>query len=180
MTGKNRKKGRGYSSKFVMVNKVTGEEVEGGIPVYVSGKSFWDRSLSVEGGYFVGFQRAFEAVSKDRTMTGETLRVWMYLMSRLGFENFIVLKRAEVSEELGMKGPHVSRAIAKLVDKELLIRGPKVGHSYAYRLNMDVAWKGGKDSYNENKMLSRKLAARELAKERWRVFEEVHAGKHEK
>ena len=166
-------KKRGYQSKFAMVNKITGEEVEGGVPVFVAGKVRWNNN----GGYFVGFQEAFGMIAQDKTMTGETLRIWMHLLSRLGFENFIVIKRKDISDELGIKGPHISRAISKLVEKGLLVRGPKVGHSYAYRLDMNVARRGGPKSYNDNKELSRKLAAKELAKERWKVFEEVHLEK---
>ena len=169
------RKKRGYQSKFAMVNKITGEEVEGGVPVFVAGKVRWNNN----GGYFVGFQEAFGMIAQDKTMTGETLRIWMHLLSRLGFENFVVIKRSEISKELGIKGPNVSRAISKLVKKGLLVRGPKVGHSYAYRLDMNVAWRGGPKSYNDNKELSRKLAAKELAKERWKVFEEVHMDRHE-
>ena len=164
------KKKRGYQSKFSMIDRETGEEVEGGLPVYVAGKVKWDNS----GGYFVGFQDAFALIAQDKTMTGETLRIWMHLMSRLGFENFIVIRGSELSKELGIKPPHISRAISKLVKKGLLVRGPKVGHAYAYRLNMDIAWKGDSQSYNKNKALSKKMAAKELAKERWKVYEEVH------
>ena len=170
------RKNRGYQSKFAMVNQITGEEVEGGVPVFVAGKARWDNN----GGYFVGFQEAFGMIAQDKTMTGETFRVWMHLLSRLGFENFIVIKRAEISKELGIKGPHVSRAVSKLVDKGLLVRGPKVGHSYAYRLDMNVAWRGGADAYNQNKELNQKMPASELAKERWKVFQEVHLPKHDK
>ena len=170
------RKNRGYQSKFAMVNKITGEEVEGGVPVFVAGKVKWNNN----GGYFVGFQEAFGVIAQDKTMTGETLRIWMHLLSQLGFENFVVVKRGDISKELGIKGPNISRAISKLVEKGLIARGPKVGHSYAYRLDMNAAWRGSPDAYNENKELNQKMPASELAKERWKVFQEVHLPKHDK
>ena len=66
------RKNRGYQSKFAMVNKMTGEEVEGGVPVFVAGKVKWNNN----GGYFVGFQEAFGVIAQDKTMTGETLSIW--------------------------------------------------------------------------------------------------------
>ena len=167
---------RGYVSNFATVDKTTGEEVKGGIVVYVAGKARWDNN----GGYFVGFQDAFGIVAKDKSMTGETLRVWMHLLSRLGFENFILLNRNEVAAELELKPTQVSRSISKLLEKELIIKGPKMGRSYPYRLNMNIAWRGGPDAYNKNKELNQKMPASELAKERWKVFQEVHLPKHDK
>ena len=56
----------------------------------------------------------------------------------------------------------------------LLIQGPKVGRSTAYRLSLNICWKGSAKEYNKNVELSKKHAAKELAKQRWKVFQEVH------
>ena len=158
----------GYQARFVTYDRVTGEEVEG-TPVYVAGKAKWNKE-----GWFVGFQDAFDTLSEDREMTLEVTRVWMKLMGQLGFENFIVVQQINIAESLGMQKSNVSRAIKLLVSKGLLIQGPKVGRSTAYRLSLNICWKGSAKEYNKNVELSKKHAAKELAKQRWKVFQEVH------
>ena len=67
--------------------------------------------------------------------------------------------------------------IKVLLRKGLLIEGPKYGRSRAFRLSLDVGWKASAKDYNENIELSRKQAAKDLAKERWKVFKEIHEEK---
>ena len=170
-----RKNGAGYQANFVMLNTATGE-ISNGVPVYVAGKARWD----YRGGWFMGFQEAFGLLARDKTLTGETLRVWMHLLSILGFENFIVIEQKEISKAIGVHVPHISRAIKVLVEKGLLIKGPRVGRSCAYRLSLKAAWRGNAKSYNENKELASKKSAKEVAKERWQVYQEEHAKKQER
>lgn len=164
-------KGGGYQTRIVFYDRVTGEELEG-TPVYVAGKAKWRKD-----GWFVGFQDAFGILATDKEMTGEVLRVWMHLMSRLGFENFIVVEQKEIAVALTLQKTHISRSIKILVEKGLLIKGPKIGRSTSYRLSLDIAWKGSAKEYNKNIELSKQHAAKELAKQRWKVFEEVHRSK---
>ena len=167
-------KGKGYNTRFKTIDTLTGEEVVG-TPVFVAGKARWDHLI--KGGWFVGFQEAFTMIAQDKEMTGESYRVWAYLLGCLGFENFIVLERSKVANSLGIKGPNVSRAINQLIKKGLLIRGPKVGKTYAYRLGLNVAFRGDAKAFDQNKKELQRKTAEELAQERWKVFKEVHACK---
>ena len=92
--------------------------------------------------WFMFFQNACEKLSKDKTLSGESFRVLMYLLSHLDFENYIIIKQAEVSQELDMQRSHVSRAIKQLTDKDILIKGQKLGRTYSYKLNTTYGWKG--------------------------------------
>lgn len=75
-------------------------------------------------------------------MQRKIAQVFLYLCSRLDFENFIQVPQAEIVEVLKMDKANVSKAVKMLVEKGILIRGPKVGHSYAFRLNPNYGYKG--------------------------------------
>ena len=114
----------------------TGEVLEEGIPVWVG------RRPKLTDRWFMAFQEAFEALSKDRDLTGEANRVLLFLFSRLDFDNFIQVAQSEISQELGLRKQNVSRSISLLVDKQIILRGPKIGRSSSFRLNPHFGWKG--------------------------------------
>ena len=88
------------------------------------------------------FQDAFIEIAKDKTLTGETKSVLMYLLGKLDFENFILMTQAEIAKELDLKKQNVSRAIRTLVERGIILEGPKVSRSRGYRINHDLGWKG--------------------------------------
>ena len=166
--------GGGYHSRFVTIDKVTGQEVDG-VPVYVPGRVRWD--VHVTKGWGVFFQDAFKTLAKDKDLTGELLRIWLHLMGTLGFENFVIVNCTQIAKELNIKQPNVSRAMKKMVQKGLLLQGPRNGRFSSYRLSLDIGWKGSAKAYNENIRARQKTSAEELAKERWKIYEQEHLPK---
>jgi predicted transcriptional regulator len=73
----------------------------------------------------------------------------MFLMARLDFENWIQVTQQEISEKISIKKSNVSRAIALLENKGIILRGPKAGRSYAFRLNPYYGWKGKVRNLND-------------------------------
>lgn len=92
--------------------------------------------------WFMAFQDTFIEIAKDPDMTGETMKVLMYLFGKLDFENFIQQSQMDIAEGLGMHKQHISRAMRLLISKQILLEGPKVGRSKCYRLNPNYGWKG--------------------------------------
>jgi biotin operon repressor len=92
--------------------------------------------------FYMSNQDALEAIAKDPEMTGQTLRVFLYLCSRLDFENYIQVPQVEISQELGISASRVSEAIALLHRKGIILRGPKVGRASVFRLAPHYGWKG--------------------------------------
>lgn len=88
------------------------------------------------------FQDALRLLAADRELTATQLRVLLYSMSRLDFENYIHLSQAEIARELGIKRPNVTTAVQGLVRKRILSKGPRVGRVTTLRLSSDLAWKG--------------------------------------
>ena len=89
-------------------------------------------------------QDAALALAQDPVIakSAEAYRVFMYLVSRLDFENYIQVAQTEIASDLGLKKQNVGRAIKILVERKVIIQGPKAGHSYSWRLNHDYGWKG--------------------------------------
>lgn len=79
----------------------------------------------------------------------DQLRVLLALMSRLDFENLIAIDQTQVAKSLGMHRQHVNRAIAALIQKEILLKGPKIGLARTYRLNPSYGWKGRAKGHRE-------------------------------
>lgn len=98
--------------------------------------------IKIQEGWFMAFQEAFEALATDKDLNGQSMKVLMFLMSRLSFENYIGLEQKAICEKLDMHKTDVSLAIKKLVDKGILERGPKLGRSSTYKLNPFYGWKG--------------------------------------
>lgn len=115
----------------------TGELLEG-VPVWVGRKvrsPYGSR-------FYMSSQDALEAIAKDPDMTGQAFRVFLYLCSRLDFENFIQVPQVEIAAELSLGKNRVSEAVALLESKGVLLRGPKVGRASVFRLNPNYGWKG--------------------------------------
>ena len=113
----------------------TGEVVEG-VPVWVGAKP------RIHERWFMAFQDAFEALAIDSELKWEHLRVLIYLLGRLDFDNFIQVPQRQIADSLNMRKQNVSRAIAVLANKSIVLRGPKIARSSSFRLNPHYGWKG--------------------------------------
>lgn len=129
-------KSKGRSRRLGTIDLDTGEVLEEGVNVWVNAKVKWKED------WFMGFQEAFIEVASDKDMTQEMTRVWLYMLGKLAFENWIAIQQKEIASKLDMKPSNVSRALNNLVKKGLIIKGPKLGRSSAYKLNSKYGWKG--------------------------------------
>ena len=131
--------------EFGTINLKTGEIIEG-VPVYVKAKVKWHED------WLMVMQEALGALAQDRSFTWEMWRVWSYMISKLGFENWIIVPQKEIAESLDMQKTHVSRAVKSLLDKGMILKGPKVGRTNAYKLNSNYAWKGTINNLSKERM----------------------------
>ena len=115
----------------------------------------WNR-----GGFFMGMLAAFDDIANQQWPDGD-YRVFIKLMGRLDFENYLHLDVSELAREMGRSRETVSRAIARLIDRGILHRGPRVGRSFTYRLDPNTAWRGKPDS--------RDRIERQIAKRNWTI-----------
>lgn len=92
--------------------------------------------------FFMGFQEKFELFATDPEMTGSSLKVLMYLFSKLDFENFIYYSQSDIAKAISMQRSNVSRAFRFLISKGIVLQSQKVGSIKCYRLNPNYGWKG--------------------------------------
>lgn len=92
--------------------------------------------------WFMAFQDPFMSIAQDKDLNGETLRVLLYVMSKIDFENYLQLAQKDIAEALGIHKVSVSRSMKVLIGKGIVLEGPKVGQSKTYRLNEHYGWKG--------------------------------------
>jgi hypothetical protein len=124
--------------KLRLIDEQTGELVQ--LPVYLNSPR---KQQSIYGdGWIQMAQGPTVELAKDRELWGMPQAVLLYLIGRLDFENFIHVSQQEIAEALKAHRPDVTKAITKLVDKQILIRGPKIGRAGSYRLNPAYGWKG--------------------------------------
>jgi len=94
--------------------------------------------------FFMGFQSMFEALAKDKTLSGVDTRILHYLFSACEFENYLMINQSEIAEKLDLKRQNVGRSIKKLIEGGY-IEQRKVGRRNVYRINKNLIWKGKVD-----------------------------------
>lgn len=79
----------------------------------------------------------------------QAMRVFLVLVGRLDFENWINISQAEVGRVIGMDRAHVNRAFKRLEAEGVLVSGPKVGRNGTYRLDPAYGWKGSAKGHHD-------------------------------
>jgi len=146
-----------YKEKKMVVDSKTGEIESEYMLVAMK------RHNGFQGGWLAMSQNALKKMSNEIDRL-EDFRVLMVLLSILDFDNYIMTRQSEIAESLGMDKSQVSRAIKRLVDKEILVKGPRIGRSWTYRLNPRYGWKGSAKGHHK---------ALQEAAERWGDVEVV-------
>lgn len=126
-------------------------------------------------GWVAMSQEAVEAIATN-IKDSEDLRVFLMLVAKLDFDNYIQVPQVDIAKALGMKRSNVSRAIKNLVERQILLKGPKAGRSWTYRLNPAYGWKGS--AHNHRAALKKAIekwgeAAVETDADRRRKLEEL-------
>ncbi len=114
-----------------------GQVIEGA----VLGMFFPKRQNGFRNGWVAMAQPALMALAKSN-LGQQDWRVLAAVLSRLDFENYILLNQAEIAGEIGMQRTHVSSSLKRLEDLGVLLRGPKAGRSSTFRLDPTFGWKG--------------------------------------
>lgn len=118
------------------LNVHTGEEGQGFM--IVRGKRY---PRGVE--FNTMFRSGWEYLA-DLDLKKEETKTLFKLLSRLDYENWIAISQETLAEEMGMRQPHVARAVNALVrygiiEKE---RDPADKRRSMYRLDARLGWKG--------------------------------------
>lgn len=151
-------------AKTIRVGSVdldTGEILEGEVPVLrpVKVKHFTQD-------YMIMFLQSFEKVAQDKDLRGVPTSVLLYIVSKAKMKNWVQLQQQEIADALGLKQPHVSRALKTLREKGLIEETTKLGKGKSYRISMEFGWRGAGKSYTEEKKLRLVKGIQEAAAKR--------------
>ena len=94
----------------------------------------------------------------------EVVRVFLNMVGKLDYNNYIRISQTDLAKELGMKQQNVSRAIKKLIELDVIAEGPRAGLSKTYIMNPNIGIKG---KQKQQKIIdyAEKKRAREQEKE---------------
>lgn len=136
-----------------LVDPRTGRTLEGegveGIPVEgrVRRKRRWTNE------FFLGVQNGIARLAVHEDLTHDARRVFLFMASRVEWDNYIGISQKEIAEGLGISRPRVSRAVKLLVETRFIspkvrnrdadqFQAVKKGRAVVYELSGDVVWKG--------------------------------------
>jgi predicted transcriptional regulator len=122
--------------KVQTVNQKTGEKKEGYF-VYIA----YPKPKITGNRWIMTFQDSLINIATDKDMTGQVLKIFLFLMGKLEFENYITIKQVEIAKTLEMQKTHVSASIRILVNKGIILK-VKEGMTTGYKLNPHYGWKG--------------------------------------
>ena len=114
----------------------TGEVIEEGFIAYVAPKR-----QNAFGSWMAMAQNMMEEVALSG-LTGNDYNVLMLMLSRLDYENLLVINQAELAAKLGITRSNFSRSLRRLIDEAIILKGPRIGVSRSFRLNPTFGWKG--------------------------------------
>jgi len=85
-----------------------------------------------------------ERVAKDQDLSFQEVRVLLFLISKVGMQNQIIIEQKTIATELQMHHTNVSKIMRRLREKGFIEKSMKRGP--VYRLSPNVGWRGtGKD-----------------------------------
>lgn len=126
------------------VDLETGEVIEEGFIAYVAPKrenAFGKRWLAMA-------QDMLDITAKS-SLTGSDYKVLMLLLSRLDYENLLVINQSELARYIGMSRDNFNRCLRNLIDEGIILRGPRIGVSRSFRLNPTYGWKGTANNHKK-------------------------------
>lgn len=162
--------GKGKEVRVRAVDMDSGEVLDG-IPMLFKPKT---RHISEE--FVVVFLEALEAVSMDRDLGAQELRVLTFMLGKIGFSNDLKnLNQSEMGKALGMHRSHVNRAIKKLMAKGLITQGVRIGNGHVYGLNPNFAWRGKAAAWSQARKAAPSLKLVKGGREPLQPHSEPHA-----
>lgn len=127
--------------KKKLIDQHTGERFNTLTPINPKFKKDW----------IAMFQESLHIIATDRELNGYTLRVFLELMSRLNFENYVCISQSEIGKSIGIARPNVNTAISLLVEKQIIFKQNGIGTAKAYKLNPNIGWKGDVTKFEKEK-----------------------------
>ena len=85
----------------------------------------------------------------DAKLSYEEYRVFLKLLSKVDFENYLTVSQKKLSTELNMKQPNIARAIKGLCERQIITSLIKVKTAIALSLTLTTLVKKSKDHWGD-------------------------------
>ncbi|MBR5914131.1 MAG: GIY-YIG nuclease family protein [Selenomonadaceae bacterium] len=105
------------------------------------GGHFPKKAKNIITGWIDLYPKAISEIA-DANLSKHEYRVFLKLLSKLDFDNYLTISQTEFAQELSIPQPHISKAIKGLCERDIIIEGPRIGLNKSYRLNPYIAHKG--------------------------------------
>jgi DNA-binding IclR family transcriptional regulator len=92
--------------------------------------------------FVFAFREGLRQLAMDRRCVGMDLRVLLYLLSCLEWDNHIRCVQKDMASALHISRQSAWRAMQRLVEYGIVEPGPKLGHLPTYRLNPSLGYFG--------------------------------------
>jgi DNA-binding IclR family transcriptional regulator len=92
--------------------------------------------------FVFAFREGVQQLATDRRLVGTDLRVLLYLLSCLEWDNHIRCVQKDMGLALGISRQSVWRAMQRLTQYGIVEPGPRFGHQPTYRLNAAIGYYG--------------------------------------
>ena len=113
--------------------------IQDGVPVqHISRRPIYMDEFKTE----PKFTDLYLALERDIGLVAHRVYHYICYSLEVGQGNWTLISPTIIADKMGLKRPHVSRALSTLERKGLLIRGEKIGRHYKWRLNPEAAWVG--------------------------------------
>lgn len=137
-----------------LINMDTKEMMDDGKVIYFPNK------VRIKEGWFMAMQDGFERLAKE-PVRGETMRVLLYLMSKMDFENWLRTTHGEIAQSLTMKRSNVSRSMRELRERQIVF----VDRENRLVLDPSFGWRGGVRNLRDFERAEERHLAAAYAKE---------------
>lgn len=127
-------------------------EVREGVPILVPTK----HRNAFGQGWFAVANSALNDLATSK-LTGVDFRVLFVCLSKLEWDNHMIIVQKDMAETLGLTSAQVSTSMRKLIDMGVILRQIE-GGARLYRLNPHFGWKGSAKAHK--KATSQRLVLR--------------------
>jgi len=101
--------------------------------------------------YFRGFSDEALALSKDKDLSGNDLRVFLAIIGNLRYDNIVNISQHELGKQSDIHQQHISKSLKKLISKGYLQIVDKIGRRNIYMVNPNVVFKSRAKNFKELK-----------------------------
>ena len=101
--------------------------------------------------YFRCFLEEAIALSKDKDLSGNDLRVFLAIIGNLGYDNIVNISQSELANQSDIHQQHISQSIRKLISKGYLQIVDKIGRRNIYMVNPNVVFRSRAKNLKELK-----------------------------